>query len=108
MTGSLVRHGCKWELDDFVADAQLVATELASNAVLHARTEIRLTLRFDGRRWIRIELQDQNSRLPTQVACPEDATRGRGLAMVEALATVWGVVPEGGRQDGVGRDRCTG
>lgn len=87
-------HG--WELDAFIPDAQLVASELASNAVLHARTEIRLTLRSDGRHWVRIELQDQNSRLPAQVACPVDATSGRGLAMVEALATSWGVAGEGG------------
>lgn len=85
----------QWELDAFVNDAQLVASELASNAVLHARTEIRLTLRSDGAAWVRIEVEDHNSRMPSQLACPTDATSGRGLAMVERLATSWGVARDG-------------
>ncbi len=85
----------QWELDAFVDDAQLVVSELSSNAVLHARTEIRLTLRSDGVGWVRIEVQDHNSRMPTQLACPEDATSGRGLAMVEHVAASWGVARDG-------------
>ena len=85
----------EWELEHFVNDAQLVVSELGSNAVLHARTEIRLTLRSDGAGWVRIEVQDHNSRMPTQLACPTDATSGRGLAIVEAVATSWGVARDG-------------
>ncbi len=86
----------EWSLDDLVGDTQLVVSELASNAVLHSRTEVRLTLRSDGKLWVRIELRDENPRLPVPVAFSEDATSGRGLAMVDALAMSWGV----GREEG--------
>ena len=38
----------EWELDPIREDARLIATDLVSNAVLHARTECRLTLRSNG------------------------------------------------------------
>lgn len=85
----------QWELDTLVNDAQLLASELASNAVLHARTEIRLTLRSDGAGWLRVEVQDHNSRMPTQLAFTDDATSGRGLAIVERVAASWGVARDG-------------
>ena len=79
-----------WELAEFVADAVLVASELLSNAVLHARTDLRLTVFADVPGTVRIEVLDHNSRMPTAVACPDDATSGRGLALVGAVATRWG------------------
>lgn len=86
----------EWSLDDLVGDTQLVVSELASNAVLHSRTEVRLTLRSDGKLWVRIELRDENPRLPVPVAFSEDATNGRGLAMVNAVTASWGF----GREEG--------
>jgi hypothetical protein len=84
----------EWELHTFVHDAELITSELVSNGVLHARTVLRLRLRSDGLRWLRIEVYDQNSRLPRLAPCPEDATSGRGLALVEGLGSAWGVVRE--------------
>lgn len=84
----------EWEQETFVPDALLIASELVSNAVLHARTAIRLTLRSDGLQWLRLEVSDQNTRLPLFAACPEDATSGRGLALVEGVSVTWGVVRE--------------
>ncbi len=52
-----------WKLDAVRDDARLIATELASNAVMHARSPFRLTMkcdRFDARR---IEVRD-NSHFP--------------------------------------------
>lgn len=85
----------EWELGTFVDDALLVASELASNAVLHACTEVHLTLRSDGAAWVRIAVRDHDSRMPIQLACPSDATSGRGLAIVERLAVSWGVARNG-------------
>lgn len=84
----------EWEQETLVPDALLIASELVSNAVLHARTAIRLTLRSDGLRWLRLEVSDQNTRLPLFASCPEDATSGRGLALVEGVSVTWGVVRE--------------
>jgi anti-sigma regulatory factor (Ser/Thr protein kinase) len=85
----------EWELDPVREDARLIATELASNAVLHARTEFRLTLRSNGFGFLRIEVRDDNSRMPSPAGTPQDATSGRGLAVVTALAASWGTQRDG-------------
>ncbi|MFJ1649911.1 ATP-binding protein [Streptomyces sp. NPDC088337] len=83
--------------------AELVVGELAANAVTHGRVPGRdflLTMAltrsaeggFDA---LRIEVADsRGERLPTPMLepCP-DGERGRGLVLVSALATRWGVVP---------------
>lgn len=84
----------RWGLEALADDARLITSELVSNGVLHARTAMRLTLRSDGVWWLRIEVFDQNSRLPLLAPCPEDATSGRGLAMVEGIGSRWGVSRE--------------
>ena len=85
----------EWELDRVRDEARLVAGELVANAVLHARTAFRLTLRSDGFRFLRIEVRDDNSRMPTPAGSPEDAPSGRGLAVVSALASSWGSQKDG-------------
>ena len=85
----------EWELDPIREDARLIATELASNAVLHARTEFRLTLRSNGFDFLRIEVRDENTRMPSPAGTPQDATSGRGLAVVTAIAASWGTQRDG-------------
>src|SRR5687767_7941788 len=53
----------EWKLGTLVDDAQLVVSELASNAVLHSGSEIRVTLCSDGKLWVRIELRDETPSL---------------------------------------------
>lgn len=71
-------------------DGLLLASELVTNAVLHARTEIDLRYVVE-RTSVRIEVEDGNTRHPIAVATPADATSGRGLGLVHALAKKWGV-----------------
>jgi anti-sigma regulatory factor (Ser/Thr protein kinase) len=80
----------EWHLSRFGDDACLVVSELVANAVIHSRTAIRVTVRSDGVDLVRVEVYDENSRLPTQSSPPLDATSGRGLAIVGAVATSWG------------------
>jgi anti-sigma regulatory factor (Ser/Thr protein kinase) len=77
-------------------DGLLLASELVTNALLHARTELTLRYLVDETR-MRIEVEDGNTRHPHAVATPRDATSGRGLGLVQALATKWGV---DGTEDG--------
>lgn len=79
-----------WEATDHLDAAVLVTSELVTNAVLHARTAIQLRLIVDGSK-VRIEVLDENSRLPAPAACPPDATSGRGLALISSLAATWGM-----------------
>ncbi len=71
-------------------DADLLVSELATNAVLHARSEFEVTvIRHHDR--VRVEVFDHNTRLPAFAAVPSDASSGRGLMLVQALAGAWGV-----------------
>jgi anti-sigma regulatory factor (Ser/Thr protein kinase) len=70
-------------------DAGLLVTELAANAVLHARSDFTVTLAADTER-IRITVADASPCLP--VVRPRDAERegGRGMWIVAAMSLAWG------------------
>lgn len=72
--------------------AVLLVSELATNALLHARTPMEVALRSDGDA-IRIEVSDANPALPRPRRYAPTATTGRGLALVVANAHRWGVEP---------------
>ncbi len=84
-----------WGYPDALIDqAVLLANELATNAVLHARTHFELrVLRYEE--CLRVEVFDTNSRLPTAALVPEDSTSGRGLLLVQTVASCWGVETSG-------------
>ena len=86
-------------LEDAAVAAAQVVSELATNAVLHARTpfRVRLVLSQD---YVRIEVHDDVHRLPSRRFFSDQAASGRGLAVVEHLSDSWGVVPDG---DGGGK-----
>ncbi|GAB7181781.1 hypothetical protein ATKI12_1612 [Kitasatospora sp. Ki12] len=85
-----------WELGHLADDAELVATELVSNA---AKTGCLTTMRVGVARVtnragqaVRISVRDGSRALPVLVgAAAYDAESGRGLALVDCLAVVWGV-----------------
>jgi anti-sigma regulatory factor (Ser/Thr protein kinase) len=79
-----------WEASEHVDSAVLIASELVTNAVLHARTAVSLRVQLSGSR-VRIEVFDQNPRVPVMAPCPAEATSGRGLALITVLATTWGM-----------------
>ena len=78
--------------------AVLVANELVTNAVAHARTEIRLRLELRGDR-LHIAVRDGSPGLLRLVAPDPQAEGGRGLWLIEQLARSWGVNrhPDGGK-----------
>lgn len=74
--------------EEAVEAAVLVANELASNAVDHAGTRFRLALvLLDDR--LRIEITDGSRELPVLRPFDPLARRGRGLQMVDQLASSW-------------------
>lgn len=73
--------------------ATLLTSELVTNAVRYGRGLVRLTVRT-GPPAVRVEVHDDNPALPT--LGPEDdvaAEGGRGLRLVDTLATRWGADP---------------
>ena len=85
-----------WELDEFEEAAALVVSELATNAVLHARSAFTVRLSVDSR-GLRVEVVDGSQRQPALRGYSAGSATGRGLAIVQDLATDWGVVthPDG-------------
>ena len=79
---------------DLVDSAVLLVSELATNVTLHARTHLQVSVRVsDSELWA--EVKDWNSRMPQPCDTPADATTGRGLQLVDALAASWGVTRDG-------------
>ena len=68
----------------------MAANELTTNAVLHARTEFTVRVLVDPV-LIRVEVSDENPRLPRLCLVPADATSGRGLAVIDGSGLEWGV-----------------
>jgi anti-sigma regulatory factor (Ser/Thr protein kinase) len=82
-----------WRLDALAWQVELVVTELATNAVRHARTLFTVAMTWDGRR-LRIEVSDAHPVPPEpREEVSPDATGGRGLLLVEQLADHWGYEP---------------
>lgn len=70
--------------------AELVASELVTNAVLHARTPMELTLRLVSP-VLHIAVRDASAHRPRiNSIVDENAESGRGLLLVDALAASWG------------------
>ncbi|CAA9353216.1 MAG: hypothetical protein AVDCRST_MAG34-1900 [uncultured Nocardioidaceae bacterium] len=79
-----------WELAALLDDAVLVASELATNAVTHADSACRIRLSLQPTA-LRIDVVDTGTGTPEPR--PESFTEdhGRGLHLIDALATAWGL-----------------
>lgn len=86
-----------WRLDeDLVQSAELVASELVTNAVTHTGTAPELLLaREPGAGLLRISVIDSSTRHPSPREAAPDAVGGRGMAIVDVLALSWGTTPTG-------------
>jgi anti-sigma regulatory factor (Ser/Thr protein kinase) len=77
-----------------VEDVKLLVSELVTNAVRHPRRsgQIEVTLEL-GRARVRVEVADPGDgfRKPRIGAPPPDALGGRGLLIVDRVASKWGV-----------------
>jgi anti-sigma regulatory factor (Ser/Thr protein kinase) len=80
-----------WDAEQLEWSASQALSELVTNAVLHAGTPVTvgLALRADGR--LRLEVADGSPRVPQQRRYGQQATTGRGIALVAGLAQTWGV-----------------
>ncbi|HEY0950933.1 ATP-binding protein [Nocardioides sp.] len=86
----------EWGLDGPVDDALLVTSELAANALTHARSSYRLRLSA-GDQALRIEVADSGAGTPDPQPLTATEEHGRGLHLVGALAASWGMeAGEGG------------
>jgi len=80
-----------------VSDVELLTSEVVSNAVRHANLdpsqEIVLRIVSDG--YVRVEVADPGPPFEAERRRRGSGSSGWGLFLVDALATSWGVEPEG-------------
>ncbi|MEV6162178.1 SpoIIE family protein phosphatase [Streptomyces sp. NPDC052052] len=86
-----------WDLADLADDAELATGELLGNVLLHTEGGAVLTLEVlpEPARRIRLSVQDRSSARPRRRSPGETATSGRGLLLLDAVATRWGTEPRG-------------
>lgn len=82
-----------WAADEVIDEAVLLASELVTNAVVHAGTDVAVTclLLSEG---VQVEVTDHHPvrPLPSPPAeVPESSEGGRGLQLVSQIAQAWGV-----------------
>lgn len=97
---AMVAERClEWGLEDLLLPAELIMSELVSNAVQHAGTDLvaSVVLRRD---LLHLIVTDGSPDPPRKSAGhpPIGALSGRGLLLVDEFATAWGCLPiDGGK-----------
>ncbi|MFD7962664.1 SpoIIE family protein phosphatase [Streptomyces zaomyceticus] len=86
-----------WGMEELADDAELLTGELLVNVLLHTEGGAVLTLEVlpEPVRRVRLSVQDRSSAWPRRRTPGEAATSGRGLLLLDALASRWGVEPRG-------------
>ena len=90
----LLRQRCSSLPGPELDDALLLVTELVANAVRHGEGPVTLALTRDHGR-LRVEVTDASPRRPRPRDRGVEAESGRGLQIVDVLATRWGSEPAG-------------
>ncbi len=83
----------RWGLASSIETAQLLTSELVTNAVVHAGTEVQIILEAHHET-LHVEVIDLTDRAPVVRLTPyDDLQTGRGLAVLDSVARAWGVDP---------------
>jgi hypothetical protein len=88
----LVRRACEeWNLPAQRPVAEVIVSELVTNAVRYARTDFEVTV-AEGPHHLHMHVCDRNDRLPALPSPAPGMPDGRhGLVLVDRLASSWGV-----------------
>ncbi|MGW7241608.1 ATP-binding protein [Streptomyces sp. NPDC054804] len=80
-----------WAVGELADTAELLVSELVTNALRHTRGPLRLNLQLRDSRLL-CEVEDTESTSPARGAADPDAENGRGIELLDLLADAWGSV----------------
>ena len=83
-----------WELGHVVEDAALIVSELATNAVMHARSAFTVLLSYEAGT-LCISVRDDCAAVPSIRNPAATVISGRGLRLVSSIAQRWGTDRDG-------------
>jgi DNA-binding NarL/FixJ family response regulator len=80
----------RWECGEAIETIELLVSELVTNALVHAESvaDVAILLRPDA---IRVEVGDDSPTPPQRRHAKDNEPSGRGIALVDALSSRWGV-----------------
>ena len=81
-----------WGLPALADDLTVVVSEVVTNAIVHAKSTMTLSLHRQGRS-VRGEVADHSPVWPTPLPARPTEEHGRGLAIIAAYSERWGVDP---------------
>ncbi len=82
----------EWDLSHLEEAAVLLVSEVVTNAVLHARTELAVEICRAGG-VVRVTVSDRSPASPQRRRPGLQAGTGRGLGLLAVMATDWGTGP---------------
>jgi two-component sensor histidine kinase len=72
--------------------AELLASELVTNAVTHGRGQVQVLMEYDAG-GLAVTVTDDEPAPPVMAEASRSATGGRGMRLVDVLSSDWGVTP---------------
>jgi anti-sigma regulatory factor (Ser/Thr protein kinase) len=81
---------CGRHAAEVVQEAQLLVSELVTNAVRYGAPPIELQVRCAGEDQLEVRVRDSERRAPRATEPEPDAEGGRGLMLVDLVSEAWG------------------
>jgi anti-sigma regulatory factor (Ser/Thr protein kinase) len=79
------------QVSDHVVDTvELLTSEVVTNAIVHGKSGPQLAVTVDGN-VVRVAVQDRSPAVPVRRLAHLDDVSGRGVVIVEEMASAWGV-----------------
>ena len=84
-----MREALATDPGELLASVELLVSELVTNAVIHASTAPRVVVQMTPST-VRVEVHDDDPTLPQPLPFDIDRQGGRGLFIIESMASRWG------------------
>ncbi len=92
IAGALAR----WQLESLCDAAVLLTSEVVTNAIVHAQTDVTVTITREDPNTVTIAVSDGSHNDPRIQRHSPDSATGRGLGILDVLASSWRVVHQSG------------